>query len=468
MQIPILQYLDVLIGFAVVMIIVATFVTAVTQFILSITYARARYLREGIRTLVEGLDPGKMKDHALAIAEMLLRDPMVGQKKLFSWFTTIRNSIFRRNSEKLTMPPIAPAKVIQREELILLLLGMACKEKTVAPASYKKHPHGANNKKPEKISMEKLATLLKETVFRNTPDVAALLVDIQKEILEQEKKHPHDAAAVWRSRAILEKAPHDFLAKIYSWYDNTIDRVKENFALEAKVVTALVALLACFYLQLDTFGLVKRLSTDTAYRNALVEKAKDYNVLSEDPKASTPQESKSTAIQQENNSTPKKEAGSSVDAVPENQNAQKTNTAVGAPSTPEAGGTAQTEPQQNIVRKTTTSPNPYNLPPTEESKEQIVKKLAEIKNLNLMPAGPGIFFGEKHTFLGIQIPKLKFSPQLKGNFPGILISWVLVALGVPFWFDLLKNVMGLRSLLAQKDDKDRKNRQEQQTEAKKP
>jgi hypothetical protein len=60
LQFPILQYLDVVIGLAVVMIVVATFVTAVTQFILSATYARARYLRDGLHTLIAQLDPNSM------------------------------------------------------------------------------------------------------------------------------------------------------------------------------------------------------------------------------------------------------------------------------------------------------------------------------------------------------------------------------------------------------------------------
>jgi hypothetical protein len=46
----------------------------------------------------------------------------------------------------------------------------------------------------------------------------------------------------------------------------------------------------------------------------------------------------------------------------------------------------------------------------------------------------------------------------------LLLSWVLVSLGAPFWYDVLKNVMGLRSSLAQKDDKDREDRRAQQTE----
>ena len=47
------------------------------------------------------------------------------------------------------------------------------------------------------------------------------------------------------------------------------------------------------------------------------------------------------------------------------------------------------------------------------------------------------------------------------RFPGVLLSWVLVSLGTPFWFDLLKRLVGFRSLLAKKDEDDRRQREQQ-------
>jgi hypothetical protein len=46
--------------------------------------------------------------------------------------------------------------------------------------------------------------------------------------------------------------------------------------------------------------------------------------------------------------------------------------------------------------------------------------------------------------------------------PGVLLSWILVSLGAPFWYDLLKKLVGFRSLLAKKDEDDRNLRQQQQ------
>jgi hypothetical protein len=43
--------------------------------------------------------------------------------------------------------------------------------------------------------------------------------------------------------------------------------------------------------------------------------------------------------------------------------------------------------------------------------------------------------------------------------PGILLTAMLLTLGAPFWYNVLKNLLGLRSSLAQKDDQQRANRQ---------
>ena len=46
---------------------------------------------------------------------------------------------------------------------------------------------------------------------------------------------------------------------------------------------------------------------------------------------------------------------------------------------------------------------------------------------------------------------------------GILVSALLLNLGAPFWYNSLKNLLRLRSLIAQKDDDQRTARQTNQT-----
>ncbi|HEY1205433.1 MAG: hypothetical protein ABSH46_06075 [Bryobacteraceae bacterium] len=401
MQFPILQYLDVVIGLAVVMIVIATFVTAVTQFIMSATYARARYLRDGLQTLIAQLDPKELGDHARYLAELALRDETVGSKKLLPWLTAARNWL-RRHLPWLSannLPAFSPASVIQREELVLLLLRLASQ----APPASTPDAKGTALRK-----------LLDAVKGKGSFDAAEELKKIQAEILNQEAADPRAAASTWRSKAIQEVTKgttelHDFVARLNAWYDNTMDRVSSNFGLEAKVVTAVVAFIACAWLQLDTVGLVKRLSTDANYRNAVVSQAKDLGVVAQDP---------------------------------------------------------QTKPAQPTPTPDPGKPAPCGGLTPDQCREQVVNKLAEVRDLSLVPAKPGMGFGTvEWSVFGFRIKLPIVKPVSPETWPwsGLLLSWVLVSLGAPFWYDVLKNVMGLRSSLAQLDDKDREGRQAQQT-----
>ena len=71
-------------------------------------------------------------------------------------------------------------------------------------------------------------------------------------------------------------------------------------------------------------------------------------------------------------------------------------------------------------------------------------------------ASPSIDLLPKRTQAGLL-------PQAS-QIPGILFAWVLLSLGAPFWFDLLKNLLKLRSLLARKDEAEREARQQTQTQ----
>jgi hypothetical protein len=130
MDLPVLKYLDILIGLAVVMLMGSVLVTAVTQFVLSVSYARARYLRDGLSSLVRQIDRERLPEKtALYIASRLLRNPLIGRapSPLGLVFTWIRNR-GRLLLGKAELPGVNPADVIQREELVLFLLQWAAGE----------------------------------------------------------------------------------------------------------------------------------------------------------------------------------------------------------------------------------------------------------------------------------------------------------------------------------------------------
>jgi hypothetical protein len=43
--------------------------------------------------------------------------------------------------------------------------------------------------------------------------------------------------------------------------------------------------------------------------------------------------------------------------------------------------------------------------------------------------------------------------------PGLILSVILLSLGAPFWYDVLKDLLKFRPALAQKEEQQRKDRQ---------
>ena len=47
------------------------------------------------------------------------------------------------------------------------------------------------------------------------------------------------------------------------------------------------------------------------------------------------------------------------------------------------------------------------------------------------------------------------------KYPGMILAALLISLGAPFWYNILKDLLGLRSALTQKDDEQRAQRASQ-------
>jgi hypothetical protein len=56
---------------------------------------------------------------------------------------------------------------------------------------------------------------------------------------------------------------------------------------------------------------------------------------------------------------------------------------------------------------------------------------------------------------------------LEPNLAGVIVSWALLSLGAPFWYDMLKNLLKLRPAPAIAEEKQRRDRETQESDAKK-
>lgn len=226
-----LKTIDVLIGLSVVMLMVSLVVTMLTQFVVSVINSRGRHLMHGIADLLEQIDPGLTRQVAEEISTKVLTHPVV-----------------RASGKRL-------GHVIHREELTRLLMELAA---------------GSGTEKLSESAAEALRNLLRRD---GVSEPGQMLDNVRSLALQLEKANPELAANARQSLAMLQEANSQFLAKINTWFDQTMDRVSARFTGSTRAITVACSLFVAVALQLDTAALVNRLSADDELRRSLVQQA---------------------------------------------------------------------------------------------------------------------------------------------------------------------------------------------------
>lgn len=227
----IFHYLDILIGFAMVMLIASSMVTVITGWFMGWMKYRSQILAWGLQQLLSKMDP-RLSPHAKAIVEKILIHPLVADL----------NGAGRPQK----------SKVIHREDLIRVLLDLA-----------------------ESADLDDASrAALRAVIGQDQNDTPGeLLQKIQKRAMELEAQFPDAAKYLWHTEAIVEKAGGHFVAGIMGWFDQMSNNLSEVFTQKARQVTVLVALAVAFLLPLDSIDLLRRLATDPALTAALVTRA---------------------------------------------------------------------------------------------------------------------------------------------------------------------------------------------------
>ncbi len=224
-----LKSIDLLIGLTVVMLVASMAVTVMTGFVNQLSNLRGRTLRQGIADLLRLIDPTLAEPEK--IAEAVLTHPL------------IREAENRMGS------------VVHREELTKLLMELAA---------------GDGPGKLEKDIQDRLAATL---AAHGIGDPAATLEKIRTAALRIEIEHPELTNMARANIAILQEAEGRFVAKINTWFDQTMDRVSQRFTVSTRWVTFMCGTVLVALLQLDSIALVNRIYVDDALRDSLVSKA---------------------------------------------------------------------------------------------------------------------------------------------------------------------------------------------------
>ena len=390
-----LKTLDVLIGFTLVMLIMSMAVTMLTQLIGSAWLnLRGRALKIGLARLLALLDRGLSPGEAARIADHILRNPLLGPPRLWP----------------LKGQALAP--IVHREEFVKLILDFAA-----AGDADKASDDAAEGE-------EALRHKIRRSLAANgIDDPAAVLVQIRNAVTELERTSPELSHCARLNLAILRFAASDFLSKLNAWFDQTIDRVSDLFTARTRLVTALIAIVVAFVLQLDAIGLVNRLSTDTSLRDQLV----------------------ASAIARV----------SSTEAA---QTAGSTGANIVTPAAP-----TSTPP----VHSNSVAPASDDEAAVIDDIRRRVQAIRASGVDDLHDAGLINFPRSYHEWAngwGAGTGSPGFGEILMRLF-GILLTAALLSLGAPFWYSTLSNLVKLRSVIAQKDDSERAERQTSQAPA---
>lgn len=249
-----LKSIDILIGFSVIMLAISMSVTLIIQWILTASQMRGKKLEEGIAVLLRQIDPQRLTpDISRQIATRILTHPMLA-----------------RSGRKL-------AEVVQREELIKIVLEIAACGKATQPmastaiagaaggAASVAPPAGAQQ------PADPLASVLAEALASaGIANPGQTLDAVRMLSMRLEASNPEMAAHVREAMAVITEAQSQFVAKINSWFDGTMDRVSQNYATYSHRWTVVVSLTVAILLQLDALNIVNRLAIDDSLRASLV------------------------------------------------------------------------------------------------------------------------------------------------------------------------------------------------------
>ena len=401
----VLQFLDTIIAFVVIMLGISLLITVLNQMISALLGSRGMNLLWGLKTLLGTIDPG-LEAKAEGLAREFLETPLVSDS-LFSKFPA--DSPLGRLTRRWRL-----ASAVSAEDLAKGLGRMAdaLKDKDAPMAAKITALLGAPN--PETV---RRVQLIQEVAASLGPNVVPQIDNAVRQL----------GAGVQASIGRLEAG-----------FDAVMKRASQRFALQMRIWTVIFAAVICFGLRLDSVGLVQRLWADPVARSNLVAKSetidKEASVLLGD--GSVPSGG-DEAVRTESDIAPqilaeamaklKQEPGFKIEArdIPPFVNLKAATEWLGKNL---AG-------EQALRAKLMNDYQLFAFEGLRAHAEAIRKDLTTSAFRIQMPSSGQTL---KEYYAGFSIL-------------GILASIALLSLGAPFWFTALKTLSSLRPLVASED-----------------
>jgi hypothetical protein len=431
-----LEKLDTLIAFAVVMLGVSLIITILTQIISTFLGLRGSNLLWGIETLFDKLAPA-LKEKGLApldLAKEILKDKSISDSTfsragemwliggLVAWLST-----FWPGSRLI--PRWRYSTAMRAEELVRVLNDKIFSLK-------------ATGEKAQADQADILIELLKAR-DPETDRRLEMLNDALREIKlpaaapatadpdsPSAAKGPNYAVQVDKILQQVTDAAQRSMGKLDTYFNSAMDRVAQRFAVQIRVWTVVFAFLLAFGAHLDSLHMLAQLSSNPETRAALVNMRTDMlgeanTLLAPGTAAAATSEVPispkilNEALAEMNKSTP-----SLPKPVPDGITTVKDAAAwlIKQPGVPASAGTDYQKTMIDVLRQHAVKIN-----------DSLVNA-----GVQFVPSPyPGV---------------LKFDGW--ANFLGILLAAAFLSLGAPFWYNALKNLSNLRSVVANKEQQE--------------
>lgn len=285
---------------------------------------------------------------------------------------------------------------------------------------------------------DNMATVVKDWMASLTPAQAKSEVQAQIDAITDEagKLFPQQTQAL---RDAVERAIHrrdDLAQRVAQWFDSAMDRTSERFTLQCRWLTLAGAGIVVLVMGVDALWMLRQLNDKPQLREPLIAYAQEVQQQEEAATAKVCDRLVATTIDSG------AQASSSGDQ------------AAGTQAAADAPGTAASSPALTAVESARAC--------VELRRQQLTaakKRLDQGVTALLMPgwwtvkaAGASVppASADAASSASSHAAAAGASPQ--PELAGLLLGFVLLSLGAPFWFNVLKNLSSLRPLIASRSD----------------
>lgn len=425
-----LDSLDTLISFALIMLVVSLIITVCVQMLASALNLRgwnlAKGLGEAFQTAVPGID-----DKAKELAAHILRGPLLSDSSFKHWpsrwriGTAVRtDEVFDAIHQIATGRRAAPAELIGAARN--LLLGLGVNHKQLAEAAKQMSDARATVAEASAAAHAGIAAISDDDLRQKAERaVADLGRELESYAVAEADRMAASSAAVAQS---LEQAYERFRY----WCEIAQERVGQWFTLHMRLITVCFAILFALVLQLDTVETFKLVSSNRSLRDKLVAQ-------------STAAAAQAQKVFEQSNGV----LAAGYDAWRATQPAAVQNAVASVVVEPN-------DTRESLLRRlANTLPDSVDRRAALVSFNETLDRTARTKlkeaaghyavlrddfentGFDLFPRSGGGRWGER------------WSDGWRNHVVGVLFSVCLLSLGAPFWYNTLKGLTSLRSIVAQ-------------------